>query len=83
MARLGHRDATGKLVHATRLLQDAVVHLAGGTEDHALGLRQPRAIRGAPGEICRDRRLPAGGVLQGELVAGDLPRGQRLVYLQA
>lgn len=49
---IGHRDATGELVHAAGLLQDAVVHSARRAEDHALGFRQTRTLRGAPGDIC-------------------------------
>lgn len=83
MARFRHRDATGKLVHAAGLLQDAVVHFARRAEDHALGFRQPDAIGGAPGHVSRDGRVSSGGILQRELIFRDFSRRQRLVDLKA
>lgn len=83
MTRFRHRDATRKLVHATGFLQDAIVHLAGRAEDHALGLCETHTIRRAPGEICSDGRVASGGILQGKLVSGNLPRGQCSVDLKA
>lgn len=64
VARLRHGDIAGQLVHATGLLQDAVVHLAGGAEDHALGFRQAHTIGGPPGEVCRHGRVASGRVLE-------------------
>lgn len=36
VARFRYRDATGKLVHATGFLQDAIVHFACRTEDRSM-----------------------------------------------
>lgn len=54
VAGFRHRDATGKLVHATGFLQDAIVHFAGRTEDHTLRFCQTYTIRRTPREICSD-----------------------------
>lgn len=60
VAHFRHRDATGKLVHAAGLLQDAVVHLVCGAEDHALRLCQTPTIRRTPREVCSDGRVSSG-----------------------
>lgn len=52
VAGFRHRDAAGELVHTAGLLQDAVVHLAGRTEDHTLRFCQTRTVRRAPRDIC-------------------------------
>lgn len=52
VARFRHRDATRKLVHATGLLQDAIVHFAGRTEDHTLRFCQTYTIWRTPRDIC-------------------------------
>lgn len=83
VSRFRHRDATRKLVHATGFLQDAIVHFAGRTEDHALGFCQTHTLRGAPGDICCYWRIPPGGILQGKLISWYLSRRQCLVYLKA
>lgn len=69
MARLRHRDATGELVHTTGLLQDAIVHLARGAEDHALGFGEAHTIRRTPREICGHRGVAPGRVLEGKLIS--------------
>lgn len=52
VARFRHGNATGELVHAARFFQDAIVHFAGRTEDHALSFCQAHAIRRTPRDVC-------------------------------
>lgn len=62
VARFGQRDATRKLVHATGFLQDAIVHFACRTEDHALRFCQTDTVRRTPRDIRSYGRVSPGGI---------------------